>query len=232
MRPECRGAEGVQLHAFACRGCYSNGNVNTPLRRRPHHHAAVPRRQRRRVRPFDRQSQPAVRGTHQGDVADGQVAAGDELAALQRLVQNLRAGVAALDRQVDGGVIALGFGGADQAQEGWDHDALPFGGLPVHPAVGVGAQADVLGPEGAGAVARGQVAHDGIRFPQHEAAVVDGGHGAVGVDLGVLGRVDHAERAAGLDEGVRQRQFAHGQHHLLHIDGRQPSPDLQHNRSL
>eukprot|EP01047_Picozoa_sp_COSAG01_P137811 COSAG01_NODE_68376_length_264_cov_0.630303_1_plen_41_part_10 len=30
MRPECRGAEGVQLHAFACRGCYSNGNVNTP----------------------------------------------------------------------------------------------------------------------------------------------------------------------------------------------------------
>lgn len=106
----CRRSLGNERRHPACREALLQRQRQHPLRRRPHHHAAVPRRQRRRVRSFDRQPQPAVRGTHQGDVADGQVAAGDELAALQRLVQNLRAGVAALDRQVDGGVVALGFG--------------------------------------------------------------------------------------------------------------------------
>ena len=167
-------------------------------------------------------------GAAQRDVAHGELRAGDEVAALQRLFEQQRAGGRALDRGGDGGGVALCFGRADQAQEGRAQGGLPLGGLPVHPAVGIGAHTGIGGPQRARAIARGQIAHDGVGFPEHEAAVVDHGHAAVGIHAAVLGRVQAAEGAAGFGQGVGQGQFAHGPDHFLYVDGTQPSPDLQH----
>ena len=50
------------------------------------------------------------------------------------------------------------------------------GDCPVHPAVGVGALLEIHGPQRACAVLGREIAHDCMRLPEHEAAVVDCRH--------------------------------------------------------
>ena len=58
-----------------------------------------------------------MRGRDERDVAHREMTADDELAALQSLVQDQGARVRALDGFLDGGLVALVFGRADQAQK-------------------------------------------------------------------------------------------------------------------
>ena len=62
-------------------------------------------------------------------------------------------------------------------------------------------------------------------------AVLDRRHPAVGVEPAVLGRVQAAERAAGVDPLVLETELADHPHHLLHVDRVVASPDFQHGLS-
>ena len=53
------------------------------------------------------------------------------------------------------------------------------GAVPLHPAVGVGGDFAVGGPQRSHAVAAREITDDRVRFPQDEAVVLYGGHEAV-----------------------------------------------------
>src|SRR3546814_2030123 len=72
------------------------------------------------------------------------------------------------------------------------HAGFPIGPdhgeLPVHPTLGVGPLPRVRRAEPAEAVAGGEIAHDAVRFPQHEPVLVHGRNEAVRVHGEVFGR--------------------------------------------
>src|SRR3546814_12059617 len=80
------------------------------------------------------------------------------------------------------------------------HAGFPIGPdhgeLPVHPTLGVGPRPRVRRAEPAEAVAGGEIAHDAVRFPQHEPVLVHGRNEAVRVHGEVFGRAVDADRTA------------------------------------
>src|SRR3546814_1622319 len=91
------------------------------------------------------------------------------------------------------------------------HAGFPIGPdhgeLPVHPTLGVGPRPRVRRAEPAEAVAGGEIAHDAVRFPQHEPVLVHGRNEAVRVHGEVFGRAVAAERTAHVDTLERQPEL-------------------------
>src|SRR5882672_600996 len=77
-------------------------------------------------------------------------------------------------------------------------------------------------------VARGEVAHDRVRLVEDEARVVDHRDEAVGIHRKVFGRVVAAEGTSHVEALVGQAELLGAPHDLLHVDRRDPAPDLQH----
>jgi hypothetical protein len=127
--------------------------------------------------------------------------------------------------------VALRRGRADPLHECVAARRVERGLLPVHPLLGDEARGQVFGVERAGRVARAQVAHDGIRFPQHEAVVFEQRHQAVGVETQVVLLAHDAELPARVGALEGEAQFLHGPDHLAHVDGRQAPPQPQHGVS-
>jgi hypothetical protein len=67
-------------------------------------------------------------------------------------------------------------------------------------------------------VARGQVAQDGVGFPDHRLAIGDHGNAAMRVHGEKLRRVEPAKCAAGVDALMRKTELADQPHHLLDIE--------------
>ena len=132
-------------------------------------------------------------------------------------------------RFVDLGVVLLLRRRADQAPEQRMDRRRADREHPVHPLAGAGALLRVRGLQRAGAVLGGEIAHDRVRFPQHEAVVLlERRHQRVRIHRQVERLLGAAERAADVDALVREVELADRPHHLLHVDGRVPPPDLQH----
>ena len=72
-----------------------------------------------------------------------------------------------------------------------------------------------------------EVAHDRIRFPEHEIAVHQGRHPPVGIHREVVGLVIAAERHAGVDALVGEVEFAQAPQHFLHVDRIGPAPNRE-----
>ncbi len=70
-----------------------------------------------------------------------------------------------------------------------------------------------------------EIAHDGIRFPQHEIAFDQRGHAAVRVHREIFGLVILAERHAGIDPLIGDIEFAQAPQHFLNVDRIGPAPD-------
>src|SRR5262249_27489201 len=83
-----------------------------------------------------------------------------------------------------------------------------------------------------GAVLGGQVAHDGVRFPQNESVVfLQGRHQAIGVHRQIVRLLVAAERAADVEPLMRYAKLADRPHYFLHIDGIVAAQDFQHDDS-
>src|SRR5262245_21658369 len=191
---------------------------------RPRLQALVPRLDARESRALDRQVIPPVDEAAERDVAESQVASGQV-----RLPRQDRVGDAQhLDRldagRLERGVVALLGRRADVAPEERPQRRLHAVRGPVHPLVRDRALRGRLRRP----VLRIQVAHDRVRLPQHEIAVLDRRDQAVGVQTAVLGRVDHPELPAGVDALAGHVELGDRPHHLLHVDRVDPSPDLHH----
>src|SRR6185503_16255075 len=93
---------------------------------------------------------------------------------------------------------------------------------------GVGALPEIGGRKAAGAVLCREVAHDRVRLPQDEPAVVDRRYQPRGVHLQVFGRLVDAVLEARVDALVLQSELLGRPQHLLHVDRVGPTPNLQH----
>ncbi|MNE41584.1 hypothetical protein D3C80_1356640 [compost metagenome] len=181
----------------------------------------------RQWRALDRHFEPSIDEASQRNVAHSEVLAGKVRLRCQSLLGNLQQSPALGQCSGDGGLVALLRRSAQGAPE---HRAERPGegrGGPVHPAVRAGAQLQVDRLE-LRRVFRHQVADDGVGLPEHEVAVLDHRHQAVGV-LRPVGRlVDHAERAAGIDRFIGQPGLFRAPQRLAHVGRVLPAPDLQH----
>ena len=181
--------------------------------------------------PVDRHLEPQVDEHPQGDVAHAQ-----GLARQVGLRRQLRLG----DRQQFGALprrglcrrrVALFRRQAHGVEEDGDERRGQGRGGPVHPAVGRRPHGRVRRPQAAGVVARGQIADDGVGFPQHQAVVLDHRHQAVGIARPVGRGVDHAEGHAGVDPLIGEVGLAATPQHLLDVVGVGPAPDPEHQSS-
>src|SRR6185503_1922920 len=93
---------------------------------------------------------------------------------------------------------------------------------------GVGALPEIGGRKAAGAVLCREVAHDRVRLPQDEPAVVDRRYQPRGGHLQVFGRLVDAVLEARVDALVLQSELLGRPQHLLHVDRVGPTPNLQH----
>jgi len=91
-------------------------------------------------------------------------------------------------------------------------------------------RAPIRRQQASGAVLGGQVAHDAVRFPQHETVVVDGGHAAIRIHRPVPGLVDAAKAQARVHPLERQTDLGQGPKHLLHIDRTGTAPKFEHGK--
>ena len=104
---------------------------------------------------------------------------------------------------------------------------------PLHPLIGAGNVFAVRRAEAAAAIGAGEIADDGVAFPEDEAAVVHHRDEAIGVHGAVFGRVVAAERAARVDALTHDADFVDGPHDLLDVDGGLAAPDFKgHDRRL
>jgi hypothetical protein len=101
---------------------------------------------------------------------------------------------------------------------------------PIHPAIDACARDGISGPEWRGAMARRQIAKDGVRFPYNGIAVLNHGYTAMGIHRKERRRIEPAEGAAGIDMPVFKPEFADQPHHFLDVERTAPSPDFQHFR--
>ena len=170
----------------------------------------------------------AIGGERDRNVAHRESIAGDERRLAELRVEDFHRRRGLVLGLVDLGMIALFRRRADQAPE----QRMDRGGgdreLPVHPAAGAGAGAQILGLERAGAVFRGEIAHDRVRFPEDEIILFERGHEPVGIHRQIGGLVVLAEWPADIDPLIRDAELADGPHHLLHVDRGIPPPDFEH----
>ena len=68
------------------------------------------------------------------------------------------------------------------------------------------------------AVARGEIAQDGVRFPNDVPAIGNHGNAAVRVHGKKGRRVEPAERTAGIDVLMRKIEFTDQPHHFLDVE--------------
>jgi hypothetical protein len=177
-----------------------------------------------------RQAEPAVRRTAERDVGHREAGTADERAAGELGVEDLQQRQRRARRAFGRGRVALRFGRAHALDECVAHFRRQLGALPVHPAVGIGALGQRLRRQAAAAMLGREVAHDRIRFPQHEAVVGYARHHAVRIQLQVFGAVDDAVRETGVDSLVAQPKLVGAPNDFLDIDRTQAAPDLQHRR--
>src|SRR5262249_1148465 len=169
-----------------------------------------------------------------GEVGERQAISDQPVAAAQVSVQYLRDGLELLLAARDllrirpaAAEAALHEVLVDQRTAG----ALPVGELPALPPADVGLVPRIGRPQPRLRLLRGEVLHDGVRFPEHEAVVLEDGHLAVGVEHGelrlhVIAVEQVHERQLGLDshvmhdrhdlEGARRRRGDR----QLHLDPR------------
>src|SRR6266511_1273579 len=178
---------------------------------------------------FDLQRVPAIDEGAERNVAHGEGFPGDMVAPLEGLLEHLERVCELFRAFVDRLEIALLGRRSDQAPEDRRYRGRDRARRPVHPAVGIGALPGVVRPERARAVLRRKVANDRVRFPQHEAVVLDRRHPAVRVHLAVEELVDDAELQSGVGALVGNLQLFERPEHLLHVDRIDPAPELQHD---
>src|SRR3546814_7567785 len=80
------------------------------------------------------------------------------------------------------------------------------------------------------AVAGGEIAHDAVRFPQHEPVLVHGRNEAVRVHGEAFGRAVAAERTAHVDTLERQPDLGARPEDPHDVAGGRPSPAVKHGR--
>jgi hypothetical protein len=80
--------------------------------------------------------------------------------------------------------------------------------LPVHPLIRDAADLWIGRPEATGAESRCEVADDHVRFPEHEAVVLERRDASVRVERDVLRRIETPELATGVDALVRDAELA------------------------
>ena len=147
--------------------------------------------------------QPAEDDRRKGDIADGQMLAGNETPASQGLVEDRHQRMRLGDSGLDGGTVALFRRGADKAMESCAVSCVEGCRLPVHPAIRQRTPAGIKRPERAFAMFRREIPHDRVGFPQHQIAVDQHRHQAVGVHGLVFGRLHNAEGTARIMARVR-----------------------------
>src|SRR6266851_707708 len=165
-RSSCRSSSGCSPKAAVSRSS-TCGCASSPLRKRniddfPERWTAAqplePGLQARQRRALDRQAHPQVHVAAERNVPHAEIA-GQVLASLERRVGNGEQLGAFPSCLLDRVHVPLLRRRAHQPPEHGAERSLE-GERPVHPAVGVGAHAQVVRPERAGAVLGGEVAHD------------------------------------------------------------------------
>src|SRR5579859_1001086 len=189
----------------------------------------IPRRDVRQRWSFDVQFEVAVEGRAGGNIGQRRPIAAQEGPARQGRVENaeLRRGLgqAGADRRP----VSLCFGGAVVAPEDAAEESGLQGGLgPVHPAVDRGPGRWIVGPKRSLAVARREVAEDGVRLPHRQVAVLQHGNPAMRVQRPERRRVEAAVVAAGGDLLEGEAELAGEPQHLLDIERAATAPDSEH----
>src|SRR5882724_9829277 len=107
---------------------------------------------------------------------------------------------AARQRRPDRRPVSFVFGGSIESPEHADQEIRLQRGLrPVHPAVDNSANRRIARPEMSGAMTRGQIAKNGVRFPNRRITVLNDGYTAMGIHRQESRRIEPAEPAAGVD---------------------------------
>ncbi|CAI8881494.1 hypothetical protein EMIT0P291_20139 [Pseudomonas sp. IT-P291] len=181
------------------------------------------------VRTVERRHQPAVDGQADDDIGQGKPQSGDiGLGGRELMFEDAHFLVPAADADVEAmGVLELRVL-AHQCHECIGPGRIEFDGLPIHP---------LLHPSAGGRLARqqlvvvlvfaGQIAADGIGFPQRAGFIDDHRHLSVGIEAQELGTVGGREATAPVLAFVGYAQFFAGPQDFSDVDGRGFAENLQ-----
>src|SRR5204863_2096951 len=98
-------------------------------------------------------------------------------------------------------------------------------GAPVHPAIGLRPHLEIVRPQASCRVLGGEITHDRIRLPEHEAIILDRRHQCVGVETEVMGCLHDTECPTRVDSLVLESHLLAAPQYFLNIDRIVPAPD-------
>ena len=171
-------------------------------------------------RPLERRHEPAVDRQPDRDVGQGERGAGDMAAGARELaVEDRHHARPLLLRGLDLARVMEGRVFTHDRREGVAPGAVELRRLPVDPAVDLGARLRFGRQQRFGRPFVGEIADDAVALPQHEVAVDDHRHQAVGVLL---------ELRAVVGARVGDADLLAGPQDLAHVDRRGLAEDAYH----
>src|SRR5579883_9376 len=211
MPPHCRLHDSVKLlpsgHRTRDMGAETGSLAQSP----------VPSRQPRYRRALDGIDVPTMDEDAERDVGQGEGLAGNVVAALQLTLDHGPELGAALFRRFHGGRVLFFRRQAIEAEQQRPHRLRERCDLPVHPALYDAARRGILGMQPLPAARRREMAHDGVGFPNDEAAIINRGHEPIGIHREIGGILVAAELPTPIDALEGDAEFLAGPQDLLHI---------------